>query len=722
MSNQIKQGIGISETLAIISKSKDFFSPVKESLMNALDAIKQRQDVNSDFIPNITLSLIFAKSFLWDECDGYELHKIIIKDNGIGFGDENIARLKHLGDRSKGLNNRGTGKIQIFHRFRTLKISSIHNSNGVCTKTEINYDLNDNYSESNIAIAENVENLTTVEMTDFYGDKNEKKQWLNFKHDSEALKKEIIKNLFLRLYLEKKSGITINIEIFCDDALIFDKKISGEDIPDPEQNETISVDTVKYDNGAWHTVRSNKLDVMRFKIPADKASGNAVYLCSKNILVKNFSFHLLQKKLKFNDFFYLTSVSGELLDDPTNVNQSVDDFTFPSRKKIESEIDSGDFFYADSEFEFAEDIKKSIGNGLNRIYSDIKELESEHFANIRSVAKTYGISADVVEAVGSAISINDSDDAIAMKLFAAQAKKLAKTSIEIQNTYKEVIELETKKQNPLNSNYPQKIYDATNKLLSLIPTQNRDELARYVIRRDMIVKILRLILCGESAAQCEWEKLKSEGKEVHASREGLIHDLIFKRKSSGSNNDLWILNEEFVHFSGYSDIPLNELKIKDKFIISPEVNISDLENNVGLKIGHRLKKRPDIFLYPEEGKCVLIEFKAPEEDMSLYLDQLPKYAKLLANFSQIKMTNFYCYLVGENINPLDVPDRYKKAHYGNYWFNANEPINNLQTFIPIADLYQEIIPLSTIADRAEARNRSFAEKLGLQTNASEVEK
>ena len=106
----------------------------------------------------------------------------------------------------------------------------------------------------------------------------------------------------------------------------------------------------------------------------------------------------------------------------------------------------------------------------------------------------------------------------------------------------------------------------------------------------------------------------------------------------------------------------------------------------------------------------------------MYLDQLPKYAKLLANFSQIKMTNFYCYLVGENINPLDVPDRYKKAHYGNYWFNANEPINNLQTFIPIADLYQEIIPLSAIADRAEARNRSFAEKLGLQTNASEVEK
>ena len=430
----------------------------------------------------------------------------------------------------------------------------------------------------------------------------------------------------------------------------------------------------------------------------------------------------MSKKSKFNEYFYLTSISGELFDDPSNVSQSVDDFTFPSKKHIENEIENGDFIYSDAEFEFAEDIKKSIGDGLNYIYSDIKELASEHFENIRTVANTYGISADVAEAISGSISINDSNDAIAMKLFAAQAKKLAMASIKIQRTYDEVMELESKKQNPLDSSYPEKIYDATNKLLVLIPSQNRDELARYIIRRDMIVKILRLILKGESAAQCRWEKLKAEGKDVHANREDLIHNLIFRRKSSGCSNDLWILNEEFVHFSGYSDIPLNELKINDQYIISPEVNITEIEKQVGIQIGHRLKKRPDIFLYPEEGKCILIEFKAIEEDMSLYLDQLPKYAKLLANFSQIKITNFYCYLIGENVNPLDVPDRYKKAYYGNYWFNSNEPINSIQTAFPIADLYQEIIPLTTIADRAEARNRSFAEKLGLQPKASEVEK
>lgn len=133
-----------------------------------------------------------------------------------------------------------------------------------------------------------------------------------------------------------------------------------------------------------------------------------------------------------------------------------------------------------------------------------------------------------------------------------------------------------------------------------------------------------------------------------------------------------------------------------------------------LRLGDRLEKRPDIFLFPEEGKCILIEFKAPGVDVSLHLDQLPKYAKLIANYSKKKITQFYGYLIGENINRLDIPDRYNRAVYSGYWFNPSEIIKDLNTDFPIADLYQEIIPFSTIASRAEMRNRSFAEKLGIE--------
>lgn len=232
----------------------------------------------------------------------------------------------------------------------------------------------------------------------------------------------------------------------------------------------------------------------------------------------------------------------------------------------------------------------------------------------------------------------------------------------------------------------------------------------------MVVRLLKLALKNELAKQLDWKKKKAAGETVREDQEGLIHDIIFKRKSINGPNDLWILNEEFVHFNGCSDLPLNEIECGGEKLIKDGIDIEEALTSVGLDIGHRLEKRPDIFLFPEEGKCILIEFKAPGVDVSLHLDQLPKYAKLIANYSKKKITQFYGYLIGENINRLDIPDRYNRAVYSGYWFNPSETIKDLNTDFPIADLYQEIIPFSTIGTRAEMRNRSFAEKLGIEVN------
>jgi hypothetical protein len=311
------------------------------------------------------------------------------------------------------------------------------------------------------------------------------------------------------------------------------------------------------------------------------------------------------------------------------------------------------------------------------------------------------------------IAFNDKAEEATEKLFETQAKRFSKQIIEIQKTYKELKALEIEKLDSTSEQYRSKFSELSNKLLEKIPQQNKDELARYIIRRDMVVDLLKLALNNELAIQKEWAEKKAKGDEIRQDKEGVIHNLIFKKRMKGVPNDLWILNEEFVHFNGCSELELNKLEINGEKLLRADVDIDAALKSVGIETGSSLEWRPDIFLYPEEGKCILVEFKAPDVEMSKHFDQIQKYAKIIANYSTRKFTQFYGFLIGEQINPLAIPDRYKKVPYGNYWVYVSEPINDITTGISIADIYQEIIPLSEIAKRAEIRNRSFAEKLGI---------
>lgn len=711
MSNQRKQSIGIKETLLLIPKSKDPLSPLSEALMNSLDGIKQRRQQDDKFSPEIIIELHFAKV---DLLESYIVDYISVSDNGIGFIQKNEERLLALGDRSKGLNNRGTGKAQIFHRFKEIEITSVFAGENGLTQKDITYDRKDNYSSNEKQLMNDAFLKTTVKMKEFCGEKDELDFWLKFKSHYDDLKKEIVKHLFLRLYMEKDTNMFIKLGIFEQDKVLFNTLITGKDIPDPEKTDTATVYSVKCNTGntiKWENEEPHSLEIRRFKMPVEDATGNEIYLCSKNILVKPFQLPLLRKNTNYSGYYYLTCISGGIFDDPSNVSQAVDDFTFPSRKKIEQDIENGDMLYPENSFIFREDLNKSLSSSLEKVYSDVKDLKDEQTRIVFEIAKIYGISDDTVRTTN--VYINDSREDIIKKLFATQARVFAKRSIEIQQTYEELIQIEAASKNPLNKDYEKRMGEATQKLLSLIPEQNKDELTRYIIRRDMIVKILRLILNNESQPQLLWKKKKEAGEKIREDREGLVHDLVFKRKHIGFENDLWILNEEYVHFSGCSDKPIEQLEANGEKILKDGIDIEDALTKTGLPIGNRLKDRPDIFLFPEEGKCILIEFKAPDVDVSKHLDQIPKYAKLIANYSRRKVTQFYGYLIGENINEYDIPGRYRPAPYGNYWIYPSEPIVAIGTQTTIADLYQEIIPLSTIADRAEIRNRSFANRLGI---------
>lgn len=718
----LRQQIGIKDSFKIIKKSEKPIIPLIEAIVNSLDSIKQRHAL-STFTPYISITLDYNKDLL-EDANSISLKSVSIEDNGIGFTNESLQRFKNLADGSKLLNNRGTGKIQMFHRFKSIIVKSSFEENNSFYNVNLKYSIDDvlEPDEPKTLSASSSENKTVVTLDEFYGSPEEQEFFVDFTKDIEVLKKEIFKYLLLRLYFEKETGLSISIKITINGEEYSSANITPVDVPPPYKTEYVFVKEVKpcidkdkkgdSPSVHWEVVNSNnKLSLTTFKLPNNDIDGNGVFLCSKNILIERFKFPILRKNTNYEGFKYITSIGGDLLDNPSNVNQSADGFNFPSKKQTENKVKQGDLFESDQTFIFWDDIKDSINEGLSKSYSHITKLKEDKNEELLAIAKKFGISTDIAN--NTNIKISDSKIEVTEKLFETQARLFAKQSMEIQETYEEIVALDASNLNPFDEEYEKKFTETSNKLLNLIPQQNKDELSRYVIRRQMLVEMLRIALKQEMRIQKEWKEQKEAGKNIKELHEALIHEMIFRRKTKGVINDLWILNEEFVHFDGCSDLPLEQLEVNGKKFLKPNVDISYAMRESGLELDGQLKNRPDIFLFPDENKCVLIEFKAPDVDMTKHFDQISGYAKLIANFSTMEIRQFYGYLIGESIDKTKIPGRYKKSISSNHWFYPNEEVRDINTDVPKADLYQEIIPYSTLANRAEMRNKSFAEKLGL---------
>ncbi len=725
----LQQKITIENSCSIIGKAKDPFSPIKEAFTNSLDAIVQRQDTGVNFIPQITLSMNFSsETDLVDKTRiKYNLLSVSICDNGLGFVSKNHERFKDLGEKSKGLNNRGTGKIQIFCRFRQIDIESVYYEDAKWKKLKATWKKNGEYSDNIINISNETDTKTCVTMSGLLNEK-ENDYFAKYVESIDNLKRDVLKHFLLRMWLGSKSNSqSIKIEIKVDNqeksVFVFNK----DTIPSPDKEDKIKIRTEQAD--IKHiTSKKIKIDWLpvdpvyelsfhRFKLAASDINQNGVYLCSKNIVVEPFNFTAIKKDSEFEGYRYISCVSGELLNNSDSVNQMVEGFNFPSKKQTEKEIkeETGSLFNTENKYVFWDEIKEKIDQSLEKNYSDIQNLKENREKDIAKIAEKYGISIEIAEV--SDIEFNDTEEEIIEKLFQAQARKFAKENMEIRQTYEELKSLEMQKLNPSSKDYKEKFESVSQKLMNKIPQQNKDELARYIIRRDMVVKLLELARRDELEIQREWKEKKARGEMVHEQKEAIFHDLIFRRKMKGVPNDLWILNEEFVHFDGYSDIPLEDLVINEEKLLADNVDIYAALKSVGINKETYLQQRPDIFLFPEESKCVLIEFKSPTVDLSQHTDQIARYATLIANYSRKpkQFTQFFGFLIGEEVDLINL-DRslWKKVPFGNYRIYPNRDILSIgEIETPIASLYQEMIPYSEIATRAKLRNKSFAEKLGI---------
>jgi len=120
-------------------------------------------------------------------------------------------------------------------------------------------------------------------------------------------------------------------------------------------------------------------------------------------------------------------------------------------------------------------------------------------------------------------------------------------------------------------------------------------------------------------------------------------------------------------------------------------------------------------LFPEEGKCIIIEFKAPEVNVSDHLTQIDKYAGLIRNCTadKFQITTFYGYLLGESIESRDVlgaVSSYEESYQFDYLYRPSTKVVGFDGRSN-GSIYSEVIKYSTLLKRARQRNKIFIDKL-----------
>lgn len=287
---------------------------------------------------------------------------------------------------------------------------------------------------------------------------------------------------------------------------------------------------------------------------------------------------------------------------------------------------------------------------------------------------------ETVNAIRSKVKKHSSDADILKLVYEGEMEKIANMDASIKKAVKDVEALD-----PTKSNYQEELQQLVNDFTSMLPEQNRNALSKYIARRKLVLELFDKILHNEIESLPEGERID----------ENVLHNLIFRQHTDDPNSsDLWLLEDQYLYFEGCSEKELNKIKIngtnllKKKLTEEEEAYKLRQEKDVGTK-------RPDVLLYPAEGKCIIVEFKAPDVEVTQHLDQINRYAMIIHNLSDpsFHFNTFYGYLIGENVDYDSIQESnsdFKQAANLKYIFRPNYIVPG-RFGHKDADLYTEIL-------------------------------
>lgn len=686
-----------------IAKSTNPMQPVFEAFTNSLEAIELRKNKGYDFLPYINIDFYFNTD-INENKDG--LVQIVITDNGIGFNDENFKRLKVFKDDRKGFNNRGSGRIQFIHSFKNAEYESVYNVDSERYYRRFVLSKSDAFLEKNAILLVEEEKVVEEEMdikTCLKLKGLQTKTDISFfnSYEIDGIKKELLDHYILYFCSKKNDLPKITINYFHIKKIIASRNISTIDIPDvSHEDEIISVPMSKISSDMKRVESMEQMvdiTIKSYKLPKGQLKKNEIKVTSKGEVIDSIKVKLecLPSDLLIDSSYFLFLLSSPYFDERIGDNREVLEILNKTEFKKKAKQ------YGTIEPQIVlDDLEQQVSSKAGEMYSEIASQKDNYEAQLAVLKRTYLLSDEAL----SEANINDSVEDILKKAYAYDAKLIAKSDAIYYSKQNDLDKLD-----PSSPTYKTDLEEVVNDMAKSIPLQQKESLSRYVTHRNLVLDLMSKILKKQLDVQ------KSTGRNAD---ERLLHNLIFTQHSKDTgNSDLWMLNEDFLHFKGVSECCLNQIEIEGQKLFKR--NITEEEEKYLTSLGEdRRIKRPDILLFPTEHKCIIIELKTPNTNLSLHLDQIKKYAYFLRNFTRedIVIDKFYGYLVGEALESRDVRSadgNFKEDPKFGYMFLPYTPIIYEDDTSGKSDgsLYMEILTYSVILERAKLRNKAFTEKL-----------
>lgn len=698
------EGLRWSGVLKSIAKAVNLLQPLFEAFTNSLEAIDMRKKSGEEFAPYIRLDFYF-NSTINNENDG--LVRLVITDNGIGFDNQNFSRLQIFKDDTKGYNNRGSGRIQFIHFFRTATYESIYKQDNICKYRRFVLSKANPFLEHNTILSieeEREENFDTEIKTRLVLDELREKSDIKFYNNQsiQDIKDHLLNHYILYFCVNRDSLPQISINYYHGTNIIATRTITVEDVPTvSHEDETIHIPISKISSDMKRVESLNEnidVRIKSYKLSQGQLKKNAVKVTCKGEVVDSVKIKLgcLPSDMQIDSSHFLFLLSSSYFDE--HVGDTRD--TLEILNKTEFKKRAKQFGFIEPQI-VLDDLEAKVSDKAGEMYEEIASQQEVHEKQLATLKQTYLLS----DAALSDAEINDSVEDILRKAYTYDARLVAERDAAYHSKLEELNGLDTR-----SPTYKEDLQNLVNDLTRTIPLRDKETLSRYVTHRrlvlDLMSKILNKVTDSQNIEGCRNEDEK------------LIHNLLFTQHSEDTgNSDLWMLNEDYLYYKGYSEHRLNQIEIDSKKLFREEITEEEERYLTSLGEDRRIK-RPDILLFPAERKCIIVELKTPDTNLSLHLNQINKYAYFLRNFTSndFVIDTFYGYLIGEALEYRDVrgaDGRFKFDPKFNFMYLPNAPVvfEDDPTGKQDGSLYMEVLTYSVILERAERRNEAFTTKL-----------